>query len=78
MLQNLLSKVGAQTEPGQAILKALTVLTKAVPAGTVSPAVIGNTLDQARMQNTQMGAMQQQLKQKAMQAGAPGGGGPPA
>ena len=77
MLQNLLTKVGAQSEPGQAILKALTVLTKAVPAGTVAPAVQGQVLDQAKMQNTQMGNMQAQMRAKALQAGAPGGGGGP-
>lgn len=82
MLQTLLTKVGAQSEPGQAVLKALTILTKAVPAGTVTPAVQGNVLDQAKMANTQNGAMQQQMRMRALQSGAPGGaggasGGPP-
>lgn len=73
LLQNLLSKVGAQSEPGQAILKALTVLTKAVPAGTVTPASQNTVLGQAMMQNTQNGAMQQQMRMRALQQGAPGG-----
>lgn len=80
--QNLLVKVGAQSETGKVLLDVLTKLTKAVPAGTVSPAAQNNTLDQAKMQNTQMGAMQGQMRNRAMQAGAPGGappaGGPPA
>lgn len=79
--QNLLVKVGAQSEPGKVLLEVLTKLTKAVPAGTVSPASQNTTLDQAKMQNTQMGAMQQQMRARAMQAGAPGaapqGGGMP-
>lgn len=78
MLQNVLVKVGAQSEPGQAVLKALTILTKAVPAGTVTPAVQGNVLDQARMQATQQGGQIDAIKQRAaavgMGSGAPGGG----
>lgn len=75
LMQNALVKVGAMTEPGKALIDAMKILTKAVPAGSVPPAVIGSTLDQARMQNTQNGALQQQLRQRAMQAGAPGGQG---
>lgn len=77
MLQNVLVKVGAQSEPGQAVLKALTILTKAVPAGTVTPAVQGNVLDQARMQATQQGNQIDQIRARAaavgMGGGAPGG-----
>lgn len=80
MAQNLLVKVGAQSEAGKVLLDVLTKLTKAVPAGTVPPAVQNSVLDQTKMANTQMGAMQQQLAQRARAAGAPGApgaGGPP-
>lgn len=76
LMQNVLVKVGAMTEPGKALIDAMKILTKAVPAGSVTPAVVGNQLDQAKMQNTQNGAMQQQMRQRALSAGAPGGGAP--
>ncbi len=81
-VQDLMNMVGATSETGQKLLKALNVLVKMVPAGTVSPASEKNMLEQAQMRNTQNMAMQQQLKQAAMKppGGAPGGppGGAPA
>ena len=74
-VQDLMNMVGATSETGQQLLKALNVLVKMVPAGTVSPASEKNMLEQAQMRNTQNMAMQQQLKQAAMKppGGAPGG-----
>ena len=80
-VQDLMNMVGATSETGQGLLKALNILVKMVPAGTVNPAAEKNMLEQAQMRNTQNMAMQQQLKQAAMKppGGAPGGppGGPP-
>lgn len=83
MAQTLLVKAGAASEQGKVLLDVLQKLTKAIPAGTVSPAVQNNVIDQTKMQNTQNLAIQQQLRQRAMAqgaGGAPGGapaGGPP-
>lgn len=76
-VQDLMNMVGATSETGQGLLKALNILVKMVPAGTTSPASEKNMLEQAQMRNTQNMAMQQQLKQAAMKP--PGGmpGGPP-
>lgn len=78
-------RVGATSDIGKGILKAMNDLVKLVPSGTVSNASERNMLDQAKMQNTQNSAIQQQLRQQAVQqrgtpGGAPGGapaGGPP-
>lgn len=74
-VQDLMNLVGATSETGQQLLKALNVLVKMVPAGTVSPASEKNMLEQAQMRNTQNMAQSQQLKQQRM---APPGGGAPA
>ena len=80
-VQDLMNMVGATSETGQGLLKALNIRVKMVPAGTVSSASEKNMLDQAQMRNTQNMALQQQLKAQAMKppGGAPGGapGGPP-
>ena len=73
-VQDLMNMVGATSEIGQGLLKALNIFVKMVPAGSVSPASEKNMLEQAQMRNTQNRAMQQQLKQSAMKP--PGGGAP--
>lgn len=73
--------VGATSETGQGLLKALNILVKMVPAGTVTPAAEKNMLEQAQMRNTQNMATAQQLKQQRMTppgGQAPGGAPPPA
>lgn len=70
-VQDLMNLVGATSETGQGLLKALNILVKMVPAGTVSPAAEKNMLEQAQMRNTQNMAQNQQLKQQRMQP--PGG-----
>jgi hypothetical protein len=74
-VQDLMNLVGATSETGQGLLKALNILVKMVPAGTVSPNAEKNMLEQAQMRNTQNMATAQQLKQQRMQP--PGAGGPP-
>lgn len=80
-VQDLMGLVGATSETGQGLLKALNILVKMVPAGTVSPAAEKNMLEQAQMRNTQNMATSAQLKQQRTQppggAPPPGAGAPP-
>jgi hypothetical protein len=77
-LQEILPQVGASSDAGQAVLKALTSLSKFVPPGSVTPAAQKQQLErmaQAQQQgNQQMQALQQQ--RMGAQGGA-GGGQPP-
>lgn len=75
-IQDIMQIVGAGSEPGKDLLKALNILVKLAPAGNVSNASERNMLEGALMRNTQNGAMQQQLKQSAQQK--PPGQGQPA
>lgn len=70
-VQDVMQLVGAASEPGKDLLKALNILVKLAPAGNVSNASERNMLEQSLMRNTQNGAMQQQLKQ-ASQPKPPG------
>ena len=73
---------GSGTEPGAAVLKAISSLSKYVPPGSVTPAQTKNVLDSAQLQNTQNNQQMAALKQRMMQAqqggqgGAPGGAPP--
>ena len=75
-LESILPELGASSEAGQAVLKALNSLVKFVPPGSVTPAAQKNSIEaQQRQQaqgNQQMAAIQA-MKQKARQ----GGGGQP-
>jgi len=72
-LEEVLPQLGAASEAGQAVVKALGLLTKHVPPGSVSPAAQKNSLEQAmrkaQQQNQQMAAL------KAQQAQGEQGGG---
>lgn len=74
-LQSLLPMAGANSELGQTILKCVTLLAKAVPPGTVSPAAKNNQLMSMQMKNQQAGQQMQQLRQQMAQ---PQGQQPPA
>lgn len=76
-VQDVMQLVGAASEPGKDLLKALNILVKLAPAGNVSNASERNMLEQSLMRNTQNGAMQQQLKQ-ASQPKPPGQSAPQA
>ena len=73
MLEDCVPLVGAASELGQSILKALSTLTKHVPTGTVSPAAHRNTLQQALLKqqqnNQQIGAMKKAAMQPGQQPG---------
>ena len=67
-MTDILPMVGATSELGQTLMKAMTSLAKHVPPGSTSNAAEKNSIEKMAMQNQQNGAMQQQLKQ-------PGAGG---
>jgi len=73
-LQEILPQVGSGSDVGQAILKALTSLSKFVPPGSVTPAAQKQQLErmaQAQQQgNQQMQALSAQRQQQAPQAAA--------
>ena len=78
-LESILPELGASSEAGAAVLKALTALTKFVPPGSVTPAAQKNSIEaQMRAQaqgNQQMQALKQHMQgqgggQQAPQPGA--------
>lgn len=79
-VQDIMQLVGAGSEMGKKLLKALNTLVDLAPAGNVSNASERNMLEQSLMRNTQNGQQQQMLKQqqqmlKQQQAKQASGGG---
>ena len=74
-LQDLLPKVGATSDVGQAVLKSLTSLAKFVPAGSVTPASQKNQIEQMAQKQQQNNQQMQMLAQQRQQ-GAAGGAQP--
>jgi hypothetical protein len=76
-LEGLVAELGATSEPGQAVLKALSSLVKFVPQGSVTPAAQKNSIEAQMRAHAQGNQQMQALKQRMMQAqgggGAPGG-----
>lgn len=81
LLTETLPLVGANSEPGEAVLKSIQSLAKHVPPGGLSPAGEQNQLKTMQTNASKNNAMMQQMKAPApgMQpgGGAPGGGGMP-
>lgn len=73
-LPSLLAMLGATSEAGQAVTKAITLLAKHVPPGSASPAGKRNEIQDMAMQQTQNSALMQSMQQRG---GAPGGAPPP-
>ena len=71
-LQEILPQVGAGSDIGQAVLKALTSLSKFVPPGSVTPAGQKQQIEQM-MQKQQQGNQQMQLLAAQRAQGAQGG-----
>jgi hypothetical protein len=71
-MTEILPMVGATSELGQALMKAMTSLAKHVPPGSTSNAAEKNSIEKMAMQNQQNGAIQQQMK-----PGQPGAAPPP-
>jgi hypothetical protein len=77
LLTETLPLVGANTEPGEAVLKSLQSLAKHVPPGALSPAGEQNQLKNMQMKASQNNGLMQQMKAPApgMQPGSmPGAG----
>ena len=73
-LEALLPEVGASSEAGQAVLKALNSLVKFVPQGSVTPAAQKNSIEAQQRNMAQNNQQMLALKQRMMQGG---GGGQP-
>jgi len=74
-MEKILPQLGASSEAGQAILKALNSLVKFVPAGSVTPAAQKNSIESQQRNLAQNNQQMQALKQRMMQG--QGGGGQP-
>jgi len=72
-MSEILPLVGATSEVGQALMKAMTALAKHVPPGTNSNMQERNQIEKMALQNRQNGDMQQQLRQQMMQGQGQGG-----
>jgi hypothetical protein len=76
-MEKILPQLGATSEAGQAVLKALNALVKFVPQGSVTPAAQKNSIESQQRnmaQNNQQMQAIQALRQKMAQ-GAGGAGG---
>ena len=75
-LEGLVAELGATSEPGQAVLKALNSLVKFVPAGSVTPAAQKNSIEAQQrnmaQNNQQMQALAQMRQKMAQGGGQPG------
>lgn len=71
-MEKILPMVGASSEAGQAVLKALNSLVKFVPNGSVTPAAQKNSIEAQQRSMAQNNQQMMALKQR-MQAGAQGG-----
>jgi len=76
-LESILPELGAGSEAGQAVLKALNSLVKFVPAGSVTPAAQKNSIEAQQRNMAQNNQQMMALKQRMMQAQGGGGGGQP-
>lgn len=73
-METLLPMLGASSEPGQAVLKALNSLVKFVPAGSVTPAAQKNSIEAQLRQQAQGNQQMQAIRQMQQpQGGAPQG-----
>lgn len=73
-LTEMLPLIGATSEIGKSVMKAIQDLAKHVPAGANNQAAERNNLERMMMQNTQQGQQMQQMRQQQAQ---PGAGAPP-
>ena len=74
-LEQMVPQIGATSEIGKDVLKALSMFTKHIQPGEVTPAAERNTLEQTMMQNQQNQAQMQQMRQQPPAGGQPPGGG---
>jgi hypothetical protein len=75
ILEKALPMLGAETEPGIAVMKCITNLAKHVPQGSTSPGIENQALQGLMMQQKQEQPMLQTLRSMGQQP--PPGGAPP-
>lgn len=68
-LEQLIPMLGSGSDPGKDVLKALNMLAKHVPSGSVTPAAERNTLQNSMMQNARNNQAMAQMKQRQAQGG---------
>ena len=73
-LEPVLQMVGAGSEIGKEVLKALGVLAKVAPPGSVSPEGQKNEAQNSLMAALKNAAMMAQMKKQGLGGGAPGAG----
>ena len=64
-MAEILPMIGPTSDLGQALMKAMTGLSKHVPPGSNSNAAEKNSIEKMAIQNQQNGAMMQQMKPQA-------------
>lgn len=77
VLTKALPQLGAETDPGQAVMKAIQSLAKHVPAGSSTPGAENAAMEQFMMQRRQLAPLLAALAAQHAGGGAPPGG-PPA
>lgn len=77
IMEKALPMVGVETEMGKDVMKALTQLSKHIPAGSGSPGVENQALQKMMMEQKQEQPMQQLLRSQGQGAPPPGGAAPP-
>lgn len=63
--------LGANSEPGQVLMKCIQQISKFVPAGSVTPAGEKNNIEAMAMRNTQNNAQMQAMKPQGAAGGQP-------
>jgi len=77
MLEKALPGLGAETEPGQAVMKAIASLSKHVPEGSTSSGIQNTAMQNFLMQQRQGGPLAGVLAALQQGGGAGGAGGQP-
>ena len=75
LMEETVPLIGASSEPGKELLRALSSLAKHVPPGAVSPSIEQNAMQKMAMQQRQMGPQIAAMRQ--MGAGGSPSGAPP-
>ena len=70
-MPSILADLGATSEAGQAITKAISLLAKHVPPGSSSPAGKRNEIQDMQLKQTQNAQLMAQLQQRGAPGGAP-------
>ena len=71
-MEQLVPMLGAGSEPGKDVLKALNMLAKHVPSGSVTPGAERTNIDRMAMQNAQNNSAMQKMRQQAAGGPQPG------